>query len=91
MKMIDNAARPTARAIAEIPRVRMKLEELPGNLAMEPRKEPEPNSVTNATVPGLELTKKMACSEAGPGREFELIGSVMASTSGDADHCKANG
>ena len=58
---------------------------------MEPRKGPEPNSVTNATVPGLELTKKMACSEAGLGREFELIGSVIASTSGDADHCKANG
>jgi hypothetical protein len=59
---------------------------------MEPRKEPEPNSVTNATVPGLELTKKMACNEAGPVREFELIGSVIAfTTSSDADHCKANG
>lgn len=57
---------------------------------MEPRKEPEPNSVTNATVPGLELTKKMACNEAGPGRELKLIGSVIASTFGDADHCKAN-
>lgn len=52
--------------------------------------EPEPNSVTNATVPGLELTKKMACNEAGPGRELKLIGSVIASTFGDADHCKAN-
>ena len=58
---------------------------------MELGVEPEPNSVTNATVPGLELTKKMACSEAGLGREFELIGSVIASTSGDADHCKVNG
>jgi hypothetical protein len=52
---------------------------------MEPRKQPEPNSVTNATVPGLELTKKMACSEAAPAREFELIGYVISSVAGDAD------
>jgi len=56
---------------------------------MEPRKQPEPNSVT--TVPGLELTKKMACSEAAPAREFELIGYVISSVAGDADHRKANG
>jgi hypothetical protein len=64
VKTIDNAARPTARAIAEIPRVRMiELEELPERLAMEPGMEPEPNSVANAPVPGLELTKKMTCNE----------------------------
>lgn len=39
--------------------------------------EPEPNSVANATVPGLELTKKMACNEAAKGVDFRPAGGLQ--------------
>jgi hypothetical protein len=54
---IDSVASPITRTTGERLKIRIPgTRKLPSNL----RGEAEPNSVTNATLPGLDLTKKMA-------------------------------